>query len=214
MTKKAMAAPEAAFKHNISIGPNGEILYDCPIEIKSKEDLQNYGIGWEDCRTLSFHGSEKITVYFYKTKNRDLAEYQWGYLNTQHSKGYRITRCMIPGILKTWIRCPDTNSCINCPYKDVKKSPIISWEGLVEAGYEPTAIASAEEQAIEDMEYHSIKKAVMESADGVAGKVLEMKELGYSVAEIAEMLHIKEQRAYRLISRGKFAYKEIKGTNC
>ena len=87
MTRFGCAPLEAEFKHNTSIGANGEILYDAPIEITNKEDLNNYGITWNDCRTLNFHGSEEVTVYFFKTENRALAEYQWSYLDTQHSRG-------------------------------------------------------------------------------------------------------------------------------
>ena len=79
---------ESTFRHNTSIGPNGEILFDAPIEIKDQADLDNYGITWNDCRTLNFHGSDKVTVYFFKTENRAFAEYQWSYLDTQHSRGY------------------------------------------------------------------------------------------------------------------------------
>ena len=79
---------ESTFRHNTSIGPNGEILFDAPIEIKDQADLDNYGITWSDCRTLNFHGSDKVTVYFFKTENRAFAEYQWSYLDTQHSRGY------------------------------------------------------------------------------------------------------------------------------
>ena len=70
MAKIVKAQLEAEFKHNTSIGANGEILYDAPIEIKDQADLDNYGITWDDCRTLNFHGSEKVTVYFFKTENR------------------------------------------------------------------------------------------------------------------------------------------------
>ena len=35
---------ESAFRHNTSIGANGEILYDAPIEIKDQADLDNYGL--------------------------------------------------------------------------------------------------------------------------------------------------------------------------
>ena len=54
---------EAEFKHHTSIGPSGEVLYDAPMEIKNQADLDAYGITWDDCRTLNFHGSEKVTVY-------------------------------------------------------------------------------------------------------------------------------------------------------
>ncbi len=89
---------EAEFKHRTSISPSGEVLYDAPMEIKDQADLDAYGITWDDCRTLNFHGSEKVTVYFFKTENRAFAEYQWGYLDARHSRGFASARCMIPGI--------------------------------------------------------------------------------------------------------------------
>lgn len=101
MAKIKKAALEAEFKHGTSIGINGETLYDCPMEIKDQQDLNNYGITWDDCRTLNFHGSEKVTVYFYKTENRAFAEYQWSYLDTKHSRGFASVRCMIPGKRRT-----------------------------------------------------------------------------------------------------------------
>ena len=116
MAKTKKAGLEAEFKHGTSIGANGEILYDCPIEIKGQADLDNYGIGWDDCKTLNFHGSEKMTVYFFKTENRAFAESQWSYLDTQHSSGYYSVRCMVPGKRKAFIKCRDTNKCSACPY--------------------------------------------------------------------------------------------------
>ena len=85
---------EDEFRHNTIIGPNGEILFDAPIEIKNQADLDNYGITWNDCRTLNFHGSDKVMVYFFKTENRTFAEYQWRYLDTQHSRGHFL--CNLP----------------------------------------------------------------------------------------------------------------------
>ena len=196
---------ESTFRHNTSIGPNGEILFDAPIEIKDQADLDNYGITWNDCRTLNFHGSDKVTVYFFKTENRTFAEYQWRYLDTQHSRGYASVRCMIPGKRKAFIKCPDTVSCATCPYKDKKQAPIISWDGLVETGYEPT-IAKAEYEGI---------KAMMDEEDARIARAFEMKELqGYSVREIAAELEISQPRVYQLIARAKaigMEYRKING---
>ena len=123
MAKFEKAQLEAEFKHNTYIGPNGEILFDAPIEIKDQADLDNYGITWDDCRTLNFHGSEKVTVYFYKTDNRAFAEFMWSSLDTQHSRAYANTRCWIPGRRKAIARCRDTVPCATCPYKD-KRQPL------------------------------------------------------------------------------------------
>ena len=214
MAKYEKAELESTFKHHTSIGPNGEILFDAPIEIKNQADLDNYGITWNDCRTLNFHGSDKVTVYFFKTENRTFAEYQWRYLDTQHSRGYASVRCLIPGKRKAFIKCPDTVSCATCPYKDKKQAPIISWDGLAETGYEPVGSASVDEQVEAKMEYEGIK-ALMHAEDTRIARAFELKELqGYSVREIAEELEISQPRAYQLIARAKaigMEYRKING---
>ena len=204
----------SGYKHNTSIGPNGEILFDAPIEIKDQADLDNYGITWNDCRTLNFHGSDKVTVFFFKTENRAFAEYQWSYLDSQHSRGYASARCMIPGKRKAYIKCPDTNSCANCSHKGNKQAPVISWDGLIETGYEPTSGAFLEDSAVMKSEYRSIK-AAMDREDPRIAKALEMKVLlGYTVKEIAAELKLSEPRIYQLITSAKVigrAYRQNNG---
>jgi len=195
--------PEREFRHHTSTGANGEILYDMPVEIRDQADLDNYGITWDDCRTLNFHGSEKVTVYFLKVESRELAEYQWSYLDTQHSRGYASTRCMIPGKRKAFIRCPDTNSCANCKYRDVRQAPVISWDGLIETGYEPVAAAPVDEQVGAKLEYQDIK-ALMDAEDKRIAQAFEMKELcGMKVEEIANELKVSAPRIYQFVSRAK-----------
>ena len=155
-----------------------------------------------------------MTVYFFKTENRAFAEYQWSYLDTQHSRGYASVRCMIPGKRKAFIKCPDTVSCATCPYKDKKQAPIISWDGLVETGYEPVGSAPVDEQTIAKAEYEGIK-AMMDAEDARIARAFEMKELqGYSVREIAAELEISQPRVYQLIARAKaigMKYRKING---
>ena len=141
MARTKKAGLEAEFKHGTSIGANGEILYDCPIEIKDQADMANYGITNEDCRFLNFNGSQKMRVYFYKTPDRAFAEAQWEYINNLHSSGYFSVRCMVPGKRKAFIRCRDTNKCSACPYgrtPETKQAPVVSWDGLLDSGWEPT----------------------------------------------------------------------------
>ena len=213
MAKNGSAPLEAEFKHNTSIGADGEILYDAPYEIKNQADLDNFGITWNDCRTLNFHGSEKVTVFFIRTKNRALAEYLWSALDTQHSRGFASVRCMIPGKRKLFIKCPDTNSCAACPNKAKKRSPIISWDDLTENGYEPIVDYSLHEQVEAKLLYESIK-AVMDTEDTRIAKALEMKVLlGFSVKEIAAELGVSEPRTYQLIARAKAIGKEYRTNN-
>ena len=214
MANNEKAKSEAEFRHNTSIGPNGELLFDCPIKIRNQQDLDAFGITWSDCRTLNFHGSDKVTVFFFKTENRAFAEYQWRYLDTQHSRGYASVRCMIPGKRKAFIKCPDTVSCATCPYKDKKQAPIISWDGLAETGYEPVGSAPVDEQVGAKMEYEDIK-AMMDAEDPRIARAFEMKELqGYSVREIAAEMQISQPRVYQLIAKAKaigLEYRKING---
>ncbi len=213
MAKTKKAGLEAEFKHNTSIGEDGAILYDAPIQIRDQADLENYHISWGDCRTLNFHGSERVTVYFMKVESRSLAEYMWASLDTEHSRGSASVRCMIPGKRKAYIKCPDTNSCANCPHKGGKQAPVISWDGLVESGYELAAGASLEESAVTKSEYRSIK-AVMDAEDPRIAEAFEMKELfGYSVKEIAIALDLSEARIYQLVSRAKAIGREYRQKN-
>ena len=213
MAKTKKAGLEAEFKHNTSIGEDGAILYDAPIQIRDQADLDNYHISWRDCRTLSFHGSERVTVYFMAVESKALAEYMWANLDTEHSRGYASVRCMIPGKRKAYIKCPDTNSCANCPHKGDKQAPVISWDGLVESGYELAAGASPEESAVTKSEYRSIK-AVMDAEDPRIAEAFEMKELfGYSVKEIAVALDLSEARIYQLVSRAKAIGREYRQKN-
>ena len=213
MAKTKKAGLEAEFKHNTSIGADGAILYDAPIQIRDQEDLDNYHISWRDCRTLNFHGSEKVTVYFMAVESRALAEYMWASLDTQHSRGFASTRCWIPGKRKPFIKCPDTISCANCPHKEDKQPPVISWDELVETGYEPVANTSPEESAVAKSEYDSIK-TVMNIEDPHIAQAFEMKELlGYSVKEIAAELDLSEPRIYQLVARAKAIGREYRKKN-
>ncbi len=154
-----------------------------------------------------------LVLDFNRRINRAFAEYQWSYLDTQHSRGYASVRCMIPGKRKAFIKCPDTNSCAKCPYKDKKQAPTISWDGLAETGYEPVGSAPVDEQVGAKMEYEGIK-AMMDAEDSRIARAFEMKYLqGYSVKEIAVELRISEPRVYQLVARAKAIGKEYRKNN-
>ena len=204
MAKTEKAEPKASFRHKTSIGSNGQILYDCPLLVQSQADLDTYGISWQDCKTLNFHGSEKMTVFFFKTENLELAQYLWSQLDTQHSRAFANARCWILGKRKTWIRCPDTISCSRCPHKTDRKPPFISWDVLISNGYEPDgANPFSDEQIFAKLEYNEIK-ALMDALDDRIFRAFEMKILsGYTVDEIAAEFGISKARVYQLFYRGK-----------
>ncbi len=198
------------FRYGTSIGRDGEILYDCPMEIVDQKDLDNYGITWRDCRVLNFHGSDRVTVYFFKTGDRTLAEYQWSYLDSKHSRENAAKRCMVPGKRKPFIRCRDTVPCDKCPYLGVRIPPVESLESRMETGWEPVSDDRVDTQVFSKLEYEDIK-AVMDEEDVRIARAFEMKELlGYSAAEIAEKLKVSQPRVYQLIARAKAIGKEYR----
>ena len=205
-TKKVDASNSGEFKHRSYVGENGETLYDAPIEIKDKADMDNYGITIEDCRYLHFGASQRILVYFFKTTNRAFAEEQWEYINNAHSRGYSSTRCMVPGQRKAFVRCKDTNKCSDCPYgrtPETKQASLVSWDELLESGYEPETTDSVERQVMAKMEYAAIR-ALMDAEDPRIARALEAKVLlGDPVTKIAADLGVSEPWVYQLIKRAK-----------
>ena len=196
-------------KLEATINEFGETVYQAPIEIRDKADLTNYGITWDDCRTLRFGTSDGILVYFYETTNKSFAEEQWRYLNTQHSKGYRSTRCMVPGKKKPLIVCPDCNKCAMCPYgrkQEDRRARLISWEGMLEEGYELANLESADNR----VELDEIKELLNQNDPDIL-RVVILKELyGYSASEIANMIGMPERRVYYYIKQAKEIGKEYR----
>ena len=215
-TKKVNIGNSGNFKHGTSIGENGEILYDAPIEIKDQADMNNYGITKEDCRYLHFGSSEKLRVFFFKTTDRAFAESQWEYINNQHSAGYFSTRCMVPGKRKAFVKCRDTNKCSECPYgrtPETKEAAVISWDGLLDTGWEPGPAESVERQVMAKTEYEQIR-TLMDAEDPRIAQAFEAKELfGDSVKKIALDLGVSEPRVYQLIARAKAIGKEYRKEN-
>ena len=189
-------------KLKAKINEHGETVYEAPIEIRDKADLDNFGITWEDCKTLRFGTSDRITVYFFETTNRKFAEEQWRYLNTQHSKGYRSTRCMVPGTQNPLIICPDGNKCTACPYgrkPEDRQARIISWEGMVGDGYEPAAPEKTDARA----ELDEIRKK-LDQRDPDIMRVIILKELyGHTAAEIADLMGITKRKVYYYLDQAR-----------
>lgn len=203
MANRKKVTLEAEFKHNFTVEADGRILYDCPMEIKGQADLDNYGITWDDCRTLNFHGSEKVTVYFMKVESRALAEYQWSYLDSKYSHRFASARCMFPGNRKPWAKCPDAVSCAKCPHEADCRPPVISLDNLISTGYEPVEGFAPDEQATAKLEYQAIRD-LMDTEDIRITWAFEMKELmGYDVKEIADELGVSGSRIYQLLNRAR-----------
>lgn len=217
MVKTLSIQEMSAFRYQTCIGPNDETLYHAPIEIESKADLDNYGISWDDCRTISFGGTDPRTVYFFWTSNRELAEEQWRWLNRDHSAKVALTRCMIPGTRKVLIRCPTCNSCARCPYGktfEEKQLNTISWEQMQEAagnGEDNDNACGSPTEELGDIRLMIDEvQRILDEEDERLMKALRMKELlGFTIPEIAEELKCSEPRIYQLIAVAKKKARKI-----
>jgi DNA-directed RNA polymerase specialized sigma24 family protein len=139
-----------------------------------------------------------------------------GDLRAKHRDEYRQKRCPIPGKLKPVILCPESNKCSECPYgrtPETKQAPVISWDELVDSGWEPTPEASVEHQVMARLEYETIR-ALMDAEDPRIAMAFEAKTLyGDSVREIAADLGVSEPRVYQLIARARAIGREYRQNN-
>ena len=183
---------------------NGIEIYAAPIEIEHKEQLETLGITQQECRTW-YIGREKVIVHL-TPADKGTYHFLLDELRTRHRKEYRSRRCQIPGKNKPLIMCPECNRCSECPYpeyRDKHKANSISWDGLIESGYEGEADNCMVEQLQAKLEYDEIH-TLMDSENPIIAQVFEMKERdGFSVSEIADRLHIKPRNVYYYLDRAK-----------
>lgn len=183
---------------------NGIEIYAAPIEIEHKEQLETLSITQQECRTW-YIGNEKVIVHL-TPADKGTYHFLLDELRTRHRKEYRSRRCQIPGKNKPLIMCPECNRCSECPYpeyRDKHKANSISWDGLIESGYEGEADNCMVEQLQAKLEYDEIH-TLMDSENPIIAQVFEMKERdGFSVSEIADRLHIKPRNVYYYLDRAK-----------
>ncbi len=182
----------------------GVEVYAAPVEIEYSYQLENLGITWEQCRTWHI-GSEKVIVHLTPA---DEATYHFllTELRSKHRTEYRERRCQIPGKNKPLIMCPECNRCSECPYpeyRDKHKANSISWDDLIESGYEGEADNRMTEQLQAKLEYEEIR-SLMIAENPLIAQVFEMKERdGFTVSEIADRLHVKPRNVYYYLNRAK-----------
>lgn len=202
-------------RHKTEVNERGEVVYFAPIVIKDKADLANYGITWDDCEPLPFGMSERRTVYYYPTTNKEMADMFWKELNTAHSKGYRSTRCDdVPGKRKKHIVCPDTNKCSACPYgrkPEEKKAKVISLDGLAEEGCEFAAEDRDIRAAEARMTFEKVKVEMDKKDKNIAEALIRKEVDELKVKEIAEELGIEERQVYYCLKQARDIGERFKG---
>ena len=202
---QANIGTQREFNHKTYTTPDGTILYDAPFEVEEISNLQDFNATPADIVTLTYNGTDRVKVIFYKTDNLELAQYQWSYLDEKHNQRMRDSRCMVPG-RKGMVICNKKNNCHRCPYGrkiEEKQRNTISWDRLISAGYEPAMNEPIETQVIRRIELKELQ-ARMDTEDKRLWQALWLKEIyGDSVQEIADNLNISEPMVYKLIQRAK-----------
>lgn len=102
--------------------------------------------------------------------------------------------------------CPECNRCSECPYpeyRDRHEANVISWDGLIESGYESESDNRMAEQLQAKLEYDEIR-GLMDAENPIITQVFRMKERDrYSVAKIADKLNITPRNVYYYLGRVK-----------
>ena len=179
---------------------NGETVYYVPIEIEIREQLVTLGITQNQCRTWRI-GTELKTVHLtpcnketFTLLSRDL----WA----QQMKGYRNTRCMVPGKVKPLVRCPEKYKCDECPFGISvwhRKPNIVSLDEMMDQRQDPGDNESVDQLVFQRMELQEIKAAMDEKDDRLFRIFVMMNLLDYNKSEIARKLQVSRNLVYQLI---------------
>ena len=176
---------------------NGKEGYAAPIEIEHSEQLVSLGISWSQCRTW-FIGNERITVHLTPA---DEATYRFllGELHARHRNTYRQNRCMLPCKTRL-IRCPDSNSCMKCPfpgYRDQRQPNVISWDEVIENEQhreEPVLAELFEAKR----QYEELRERMVREDPLIAEVFTRYHTYDYDAPEISAELGIDKRKVYYL----------------
>ncbi len=184
---------------------SGKTIFAAPVLIEHREQLESLGISWNQCKTW-YIGSERITVHL-TPADEQTYKFLLGELRANHRNAYRDRRCKIPGKRPgTLIRCPECNRCAACPFpecRDKHEPDIISWDAMLESGYEGEGDTRLMAQLQAKLEYADIKK-LMDKENPIIAQVFEMKVVdGLSADKIADTLDIAKRNVYYYLDRAK-----------
>ena len=193
---------------------SGKKVFAAPIEIEHSDQLESLGITWAECRTWHI-GSSQVTVHLTPA---DEATYKMllNDLRAKHREEYRRRRCQIPGKLKPLITCPECNRCAECPYPDYRdqhKANNLSWEGLIESGYEASHSIDDIRQAEIRMELDAVCRELDKKNPKISRAIILKEYYDFSVSEIASKLDEPERGVYYLLAEAKRIGKQYRKNN-
>lgn len=170
---------------------NGIEVYPAPIRITSKEQLKSLGITYDHCVTWRI-GSEKILVHL-SPAPKEVYDLLLGDLRKEHCDEYLKKRCKVPGKRDHLIVCPASNRCAECPhpaYRDKHQSDNLSYEQMVESGFEEVCTDHAVHEFMILDELDEAIKAIRKADPKYAMAIYLRKYIGLTREETANLMCI------------------------
>lgn len=179
---------------------NEEIIY-APIKIESADQLHALGATWDDCRTWRI-GVTPVKVYLVPADQAP-SDFLISELERKYAKRFRSVRCLVPGKIKEWIRCPECNKCNACSYgrsADDHEGTTVSLELLLESGYESATEDITAERSENELLLEEILNK-LRSLNPVYVDIIHLKAAGYKTTEIASKLGISQPTVSRMVRK-------------
>ena len=217
--KNGIAYPDgtdqsANFRHQTVTGENGEKLFFAPVRIRNENDLKTFMVDKSARWTLPFGQSAlKYKVLYFMTESEEMSEDFWIRINSEHSRENRLKRCLVPGKRRPLIPCPECNSCSRCPfpaYRDKHEMQEVVFDDEIKV---------QRTRSTESPDYHKLEVKwkiqgackMMDEQNPLFAKAIILKEYnGYTVPEIAEILHCTEYDVRYYLRRATEIGKEFK----
>ena len=181
----------------------GEPIFLAPVEVHHREQLETLCISYDQCKTWRI-GSESVTVHLTPASS-EVYDLLLGDMRSRHRDAVRKCRCKIPGRRGKPIRCPDHYSCKDCPFglsPDEREAAEISWDSMLEDGYEAEALDTTVDEAMAHLGREALIKK-LNDADPRVAKAFTMEQDGYTIPEIMAELGLSQRRVYDLLKQAK-----------
>lgn len=180
---------------------SGEPIFLAPIKIEIREQLDNLHTTAAGCRKWHV-GAEAVTVKLTPC-NEAIYDMMVSILRTEHRDGVRKSRCVVRGKRGGTIRCDERNKCRECPYgrkPEDREYQEVSWDALVETGFDPGADDTTSGSVLFDMAVEDARRQ-MAAEDPRLVTVYDMLEDKKGIPEIMTALGVSQRTVYYLISR-------------
>ena len=169
-----------------------------PVEYDGPDMLKTFNITKDDLIPYVV-GTKRILIFPYPAPE-DVCKDMLLELRRKYSKRSREERCLVPGKSGRLIVCPEENRCSACPFgRDERYPRVSSLDEMKDNGVEVEAPGT-------DMLDQLIRDVFMDhlrSVDPHLADILDMKDEGLSVAEIAR----REGVSYHVI---RYQFDKIK----